>query len=125
MTAAAAEGSPVLLTHSAGPGRNGLFYRAVQSTATPLLTGDTEDTPEMRALKNIDVAFLCMNLPFTMDLQQAASAVREFKPKVVFPYHFYSSRQFNIQDSVAFKKLVGADPRIEVRLRSWYPRFAP
>ncbi len=88
------------------------------------LSGDTEDTPEMRALKNMDVAYLCMNLPFTMDLQQAASAVREFKPKVVFPYHFYSSRQFNIQDSVAFKKLVGADPGIEVRLRSWYPGFA-
>ena len=49
------------------------------------LSGDTEDIPEMRALKNIDVAFVCMNLPYTMTPEQAASAVREFKPKIVYP----------------------------------------
>lgn len=52
------------------------------------ISGDTEDIPEMRALDGIDLAFVCMNLPFTMDVKQAASAVAEFKPKFVYPYHY-------------------------------------
>jgi L-ascorbate metabolism protein UlaG (beta-lactamase superfamily) len=78
------------------------------------LSGDTEDIPEMRALKNIDVAFLCMNLPFTMTPEQAASAVREFRPTIVYPYHCRGS------DLEKFKKLVGEDAGVEVRLRDWY-----
>jgi L-ascorbate metabolism protein UlaG (beta-lactamase superfamily) len=78
------------------------------------LSGDTEDIPEMRALKNIDVAFVCMNLPYTMTVDQAASAVREFKPKIVYPYHYRGS------DLEKFKQLVGADSGVEVRLRDWY-----
>ena len=78
------------------------------------LSGDTEDIPEMRALKNIDVAFLCMNLPYTMTVEQAASAVREFRPKIVYPYHYRGS------DLEKFKKLVGEDAGVEVRLRDWY-----
>jgi L-ascorbate metabolism protein UlaG (beta-lactamase superfamily) len=78
------------------------------------VAGDTEDIPEMRALKNIDLAFVCMNLPFTMDINQAASAVREFRPKAVYPYHYSSS------DVNKFKQLVGKDLGIEVRLRKWY-----
>ena len=77
-------------------------------------SGDTEDIPEMRALKNIDVAFVCMNLPYTMTEEQAASAVREFKPKIVYPYHYRGS------DLEKFKKLVGDDSGVEVRLRDWY-----
>ena len=80
------------------------------------LSGDTEAIPEMLALKNIDVAFVCMNLPYTMDVEQAARAVRAFKPRVVYPYHYRGS------DLQKFKELVGADPAIEVRLRNWYPR---
>jgi L-ascorbate metabolism protein UlaG (beta-lactamase superfamily) len=76
------------------------------------VSGDTEGTPEMLALKNIDVAFLCMNLPYTMDVAAAAKAVKTFKPKVVYPYH---SRG---QDTATFKKLVGNSA--EVRLRNWY-----
>ena len=76
------------------------------------ISGDTEETPEMLALKNIDVAFLCMNLPYTMDVKAAAKAVKTFKPKVVYPYH---SRG---QDTATFKKLVGNSA--EVRLRNWY-----
>ncbi len=76
------------------------------------ISGDTEETPEMLALKNIDVAFLCMNLPYTMDVAAAAKAVKAFKPKVVYPYH---SRG---QDTATFKKLVG--DAAEVRLRNWY-----
>ena len=77
------------------------------------VSGDTEGTPEMRALKGIDVAFLCMNLPYTMDVAAAAEAVKAFKPKVVYPYH---SRG---QDTAKFKTLVGTTA--EVRLRNWYP----
>ena len=85
------------------------------------LSGDTEDIPEMRALKDIDVAFVCMNLPFTMDINQAASAVLEFKPKIVYPYHYRG--QGGLADVEGFKKLVNAgNPKIEVRLRSWYPQ---
>jgi L-ascorbate metabolism protein UlaG (beta-lactamase superfamily) len=80
------------------------------------LSGDTEDIPEMLALKNIDVAFVCMNLPYTMTVEQAARAVRAFKPRVVYPYHYRGS------DVEKFKELVGTDAGIEVRLREWYPK---
>lgn len=84
------------------------------------ISGDTEDIPEMRALKNIDVAFICMNLPYTMDINQAASAVLEFKPKVVYPYHYRG--QGGLSDVDAFKKLVtSVNKAIDVRLRNWYP----
>ncbi|WP_225413401.1 MBL fold metallo-hydrolase [Stigmatella hybrida] len=78
------------------------------------IAGDTEDIPEMRALRNIDVAFIPMNLPYTMTVQQAADAVREFKPKVVYPYHFRES------DLAEFTRLVGTDVGVEVRVRDWY-----
>jgi len=83
-------------------------------------SGDTEDIPEMRALKNIDVAFVCMNLPYTMDIKQASSAVLEFKPKIVYPYHYRG--QEGLADVEGFKKMVDAGKApIEVRLRNWYP----
>src|SRR5690606_5480469 len=79
------------------------------------ISGDTEDIPEIRSLKNIDIAFVCMNGP-TMDINQAASAVLEFKPKIVYPFHYRGS------DTEAFRKLVNdSDANIEVRLRNWYP----
>lgn len=78
------------------------------------VSGDTEDIPEMRALKNIDVAFICINQPYTMTEEQAASAVLAFKPKIVYPYHSRGS------DMEKFKNLVGADSGVEVRLLNWY-----
>lgn len=78
------------------------------------VSGDTEDIPEMRALKNIDVAFICINQPYTMTEEQAASAVRAFKPKIVYTYHSRGS------DMEKFKSLVGTDSGVEVRLRNWY-----
>lgn len=78
------------------------------------ISGDTEDIPEMRSLKNIDYAFVCMNLPYTMSVEQAASAVLEMKPKVVFPYHYRGS------DVEKFKQLVSEDKDIEVRMLDWY-----
>ncbi len=81
------------------------------------ISGDTEDIPEMRALKNIDVAFVCMNGP-TMDVKQAASAVVAFKPRIVYPFHHRGS------DIADFRDLVlDNDGTIEVRLRNWYPTY--
>lgn len=84
------------------------------------LSGDTQGIPEMRSLKNIDVAFVCMNLPYTMDVKEAADAVLAFSPKVVYPYHYRG--QNGLSDVNAFKSLVNAgNKNIEVRLRNWYP----
>lgn len=84
------------------------------------IAGDTADIPEMRSLKKIDVAFVCMNLPYTMDYITAADAVLDFKPAVVYPYHFRGKDGFS--DVEAFKSLVfSKNPNIEVRLRIWYP----
>ncbi|TPG63797.1 MBL fold metallo-hydrolase [Hymenobacter nivis] len=84
------------------------------------LSGDTEDIPEMRALKNIDVAFVCMNLPYTMDVNQAAQGVLAFKPGIVYPYHYRG--QNGLSDVASFKKTVNAaNKKIDVRLRNWYP----
>ena len=81
------------------------------------ISGDTEDVPEMRALKDIDLAFVCMNLPFTMDTAAAANAVAEFKPKAVYPYH-YRGKDGGTQDPAVFAKMV-ADAA-EVKLVDWY-----
>jgi len=81
------------------------------------ISGDTEDIPDMRALKNIDLAFVCMNLPFTMDVAAAASAVAEFKPKFVYPYH-YRGRDGGTQDPADFAKLVSG--LTEVKMGPWY-----
>jgi L-ascorbate metabolism protein UlaG (beta-lactamase superfamily) len=78
-------------------------------------SGDSEGVPEMRALKNIDVAFVCMNLPYTMPPEEAADAVKVFHPKIVIPYHYRGSDL-----SVFQKALEGTG--IEVRLLEWYPK---
>jgi L-ascorbate metabolism protein UlaG (beta-lactamase superfamily) len=97
--------------HSKGRG-NG--YVVTAGGKRIYISGDTEDIPEMRALKNIDVAFVCMNLPYTMDVNQAASAVNAFKPKIVYPYHSRGS------DLEKFKAAVGEG--VEVRIRDWYKK---
>jgi L-ascorbate metabolism protein UlaG (beta-lactamase superfamily) len=85
------------------------------------ISGDTQDTPEMRGLKNIDVAFVCMNLPYTMDVEHAASGVLAFAPGIVYPYHYRG--QNGLSDINQFKQLVNAgNKNIEVRLRNWYPQ---
>ena len=72
----------------------------------------------MRQLKDIDYAFVCMNLPYTMTVEQAASAVLDMKPKVVLPYHYRGTDGFSDMDE--FKKLIGTDSGIEVRMLKWY-----
>ena len=102
--------SPGTLYHDKGRG-NG--YILTYGGMRFYLSGDTEAIPEMRALKNIDVAFVCMNLPYTMTPEEAAEGVRAFHPKVVYPYHYRGS------DTEAFKKALDGTG-IDVRLRNWY-----
>jgi len=84
------------------------------------VSGDTEDIPEMRALENIDLAFVCMNLPYTMVEEQAASAVLAFEPKEVIPFHYRGTD--GKLDIVKFKSIVQtANPNIKVTLMDWYP----
>jgi L-ascorbate metabolism protein UlaG (beta-lactamase superfamily) len=84
-------------------------------------SGDTEDIPEMRALKDIDKAFICMNMPYTMTVESAADAVLEFAPGQVYPYHFRGRPE--VSDVAEFKRLVNqGDPAIEVVQLDWYPK---
>ncbi|MGH9356481.1 MAG: MBL fold metallo-hydrolase [Terriglobia bacterium] len=82
-------------------------------------SGDTENIPEMRALKHIDVAFVCMNLPYTMPPGEAAAAVKAFRPKMVIPYPYRS--RYGASNLNDFKnELKGTG--IEVRVFDWYPK---
>jgi len=76
------------------------------------IAGDTENVPEMANLTGINVAFLPMNQPYTMTPEQAADAVKLFKPQIVYPYHYKGT------DTQKFADLVGN--AAEVRLRDWY-----
>jgi L-ascorbate metabolism protein UlaG (beta-lactamase superfamily) len=75
------------------------------------IAGDTENTPEMKALKNIDVAFLPMNLPYTMTPEMVADAAKAIKPSILYPYHYGSTDTNQIVDLL---KNTG----IEVRIRN-------
>jgi L-ascorbate metabolism protein UlaG (beta-lactamase superfamily) len=75
------------------------------------VAGDTENTPEMKALKNIDIAFLPMNLPYTMTPEMVADAAKSFKPKILYPYHYGDTNTAEIL------KLL-KDSGIEVRIRN-------
>lgn len=75
------------------------------------IAGDTENTPEMKALRNIDVAFLPMNLPYTMTPEMVADAARTFKPKILYPYHY------GVTNTDKLIKLL-SDTNIEVRIRN-------
>jgi len=78
------------------------------------VAGDTEPTPEMLALSGIAVAFLPMNLPYTMTPEQAVEAINTFKPSIVYPYHYGES------DLSVLETGIGADT--ELRLRNWYSK---
>lgn len=98
-------------------GRDNGYVLTTEDGFRIYLSGDTEDIPEMRALRDIDLAFVSMNLPFTMDAAQAASAVAEFRPRLVYPYH-YRGRDGGTQDPEEFAALVG--DAAEVRFGDWY-----
>ncbi len=76
-----------------------------------LVAGDTENTPELKAIREIDVAFLPMNLPYTMTPEMVADAARAIRPKILYPYHFGST------DPSQLVALLRDHPEIEVRLR--------
>ncbi|WP_332685783.1 MBL fold metallo-hydrolase [Devosia sp.] len=80
------------------------------------VAGDTEPTPDMLALSGIEVAFLPMNLPYTMTPEQAVEAVNTFKPAIIYPYHYGDSDLSVLQ--------AGVGAATEVRLRNWYPNGA-
>lgn len=73
--------------------------------------GDTENTPEMKALRNIDIAFLPMNLPYTMTPEMVADAAKAFKPKILYPYHYGKS------DLNRLKELMEDEHDVELRIR--------
>jgi len=75
------------------------------------IAGDTENTPEMKALRDIDVAFLPMNLPYTMSPEQVVDAARAFRPKVLYPYHYGDT------ETSKLTRLLQGDKDIEVRVR--------
>lgn len=84
------------------------------------VSGDTEDIPEMRALRNIDIALVCMNLPYTMTPESAASAVLQFGPKQVYPYHYRGKP--DVSDVSIFKELIEkGSSETEVIQLDWYP----
>jgi L-ascorbate metabolism protein UlaG (beta-lactamase superfamily) len=78
------------------------------------ISGDTECTPEMKALENIDAAFVCMNLPYTMTVEEAGGCLAEFKPKVAYPYHHRDQDPGKLEGM-----LQGKD--VEVTILEWYP----
>ena len=85
------------------------------------ISGDTSGIPEMRNLRDIDMAFVAMNLPYTMSVEEAADAVLAFKPLRVYPYHYRTPEGFS--DVAKFKELVNkANPAIEVVQLEWYPK---
>ncbi len=85
-------------------------------------SGDTGNVPEIRALPAIDVAFLCMNTPFTMTPSEATNVIRAMRPRIVYPYHYRngSGATATTTNAAFFKQVLGTDLGIEVRLRKWY-----
>jgi L-ascorbate metabolism protein UlaG (beta-lactamase superfamily) len=79
------------------------------------VAGDTEDTPEMKALKKIDIAFLPMNLPYTMTPEMVADAAKTFRPAILYPYHYANT------DTNQLVELLKDEKDIEVRIRRIYP----
>jgi L-ascorbate metabolism protein UlaG (beta-lactamase superfamily) len=78
------------------------------------VSGDTECTSEMKALKKVDLAFVCMNLPYTMPPEEAAECVKAFKPAVVIPFHYRGS------DLGVFRSALADAKGVEVRIRNFY-----
>ncbi len=76
------------------------------------IAGDTENIPEMASIKNIDIAFLPMNQPYTMLPEQVANASKKIKPKILYPYHYGDS------DVTKLKALLAKNRNIEVRIRA-------
>ncbi len=92
------------------PKGNGNGYIITFGDTRIYIAGDTENTPEMKHLQNISVAFLPMNLPYTMTPEMVADAVRSFRPRILYPYHFGKTDTSTIIDLLK-------DENVEVRIR--------
>lgn len=104
--------------HTKGRG-NGYVVTAGENRI--YIAGDTDAIPEMKALRGITMAFIPMNPPYTMSVEQAAEAVVAFKPKVVHPYHYRTPD--GLSDISHFKSLVEVtDPSITVELLNFYQK---
>jgi L-ascorbate metabolism protein UlaG (beta-lactamase superfamily) len=100
--------SPGIPFHPKGAG-NG--YIVTFGDKRVYIAGDTENTPEMKSLKEIDIAFLPMNLPYTMTPEMVADAAKAFRPKILYPYHYGNTDTAKIID------LLKDEKDIEVRIR--------
>jgi L-ascorbate metabolism protein UlaG (beta-lactamase superfamily) len=94
------------------PKGNGNGYVLTIGGKRIFVAGDTENVPEIKALADIDIAFLPMNLPFTMTPDQVADTARAMKPKILYPYHFGET------DTNELVRLMQGEKNIEVRVRS-------
>jgi L-ascorbate metabolism protein UlaG (beta-lactamase superfamily) len=94
------------------PKGNGNGYVIAFADVRVYVAGDTENTPEMKALQDIDVAFLPMNLPYTMTPEMVADAARAFRPRILYPYHYGST------DTDELVQLLADEEGIEVRIRA-------
>jgi L-ascorbate metabolism protein UlaG (beta-lactamase superfamily) len=102
---------PGQLYHTKGRG-NG--YILTLGGKRVYMSGDTECVPEIKALRNIDIAFLPMNLPFTQTAAEAAECIKAFRPKVFYPYHYRGT------DLAPLSAGLQGQTGIELRLRNWY-----
>ncbi|MFC2064216.1 MBL fold metallo-hydrolase [Chloroflexota bacterium] len=93
------------------PGDGNGYILTIGSTRI-YIAGDTEDIPEMEDIKDIDIAFLPMNLPYTMTPEMAARAALSFKPRILYPYHYGQTSTSKLVD------LLKVEPAIEVRIRN-------
>ncbi|MEN8251594.1 MAG: MBL fold metallo-hydrolase [Bacteroidota bacterium] len=93
------------------PKGEGNSYLITLDNKRIFIGGDTENTPEMKALKNIDIAFLPMNLPYTMTPEMVADAAKAFKPKILYPYHYGKT------DLNQLLELMKDEKDVEVRIR--------
>ncbi len=94
------------------PEGNGNGYIITFGDKKVYVAGDTENVPEMKALKDIDIAFLPMNLPYTMTPEMVADAAKAFRPTILYPYHFGETGTSKIVE------LLKDTRDIEVRIRS-------
>ena len=105
------------LVHMRSPGTpfhpkgNGNGYVISFADKRVYVAGDTENTPEMKGLRNIDVAFLPMNLPYTMTPEMVADAAKAFKPRILYPYHYGETDPSKLQE------LMKDEKSVEVRIR--------
>ena len=95
------------------PKGNGNGYVITFGDHRVYVAGDTENTPEMKALQDIDVAFLPMNLPYTMTPEMVADAARVFRPRILYPYHFGNT------DTSLLVEMLKDVEGVEVRIRNF------